>query len=159
MRCRKHPFYLKNHQTVFPGYGPALTLFQEVSRSPHPYLIRALAGFIVLQWKQMKWPMPDGVIPLLKGVFVKKKPVYLLAKELAKQLQSSFHPFFKSIEILWEKEEKHTFSMTKKIPQGEIFLLLDDLLSSEKLLQKAHHCIQRQLGCHVYSLALIEGRF
>lgn len=56
VRCRHKPILPCVRATVFDSESPARLLGLEVPD--------AMAGFALLQWIQLEWPMPDAIVPM-----------------------------------------------------------------------------------------------
>ncbi|MBI5346277.1 MAG: hypothetical protein HZB76_03965 [Chlamydiae bacterium] len=87
--CLVEPLLNVKHFAAFEMLGPAYSLFKALKKNNFTNLSKGAAGFLIAQFINLKWPLPNVVIPS-RGNYLNKDHVYLLAKETAKILDVPF---------------------------------------------------------------------
>ncbi len=116
---------------VFENRGPAATLLKKLNDGEKTYLAQGSAAYMVTQFLQMNWPLPDLVVPVpipfLKRVSLGYNQNSILAHGIAELLQRPVADILKCK----EGDEEHLFLLkTPGVISGKKILLVNDLLNT-----------------------------
>lgn len=126
-QCRKAAHLSAVRATVFDRESPAPLLGVEASY--------AMAGFAVLQWTQLEWPLPDAIIPMSEAT--------ALAKAFANILE---RPFIRALKPCYEYRENCL--------EEDLNLFLIDISSPIEQVQKAVQALSSSFPKRIYLLTL-----
>jgi competence protein ComFC len=63
LRCRKNYHSIHKCAAVFEYEGPASLLIRQLKYSQQTYLAKGIAGFMLMQWGNLGWELPDIIVP------------------------------------------------------------------------------------------------
>lgn len=61
--CSHKTHYYTASAAVFEYMGPAASLIKQLKYGHKPYLAKGIGAFMVGQWANLSWPMPDVIVP------------------------------------------------------------------------------------------------
>ncbi len=128
------------------GYGPALSLLQEMRRRPRKDLAKVIASYIILQYFNVEKEVPDYLIPIPEPWILnlgKKESVnQMIAKEMGclikKPLLSPLKGFFNFSDQTAEIQFKLKSRFLKKghmIVNKNILLIADNIRTKDPFVQ------------------------
>lgn len=112
----------------FEGIGPAGSLLRELQRKKRTALAKDLSAFMALQFKRLKWPWPEIILPV-------SEKEQVLAEELSKWMRCP-----------WKKNEKHAAKCIVLLIENRPFGLQ---LFAEK--------VQKRTPTAIYGLTLLTS--
>lgn len=84
--CQTIDWPLKQTAAVFDHKEAAATFVQRIKYSNQPYLAKAAAAYMAVQFYELKWPIPDIIVPVPISWMRKIERGYNQSFELAAQL-------------------------------------------------------------------------
>lgn len=158
--CRKRPFYLHPHISLFRDEGPIRSLYNEFKKKKSPSIITLLASLTVVGLDQLPFPSFDYIIPLLypsyETFFIKNQGSFLLAEEVAKSLKVSFIPF-----LVQDEDETYKIKGSKSTWEklkGKSILLFQNEIEEGEGIKRCRRALSSYLPKGIYSLAFMEKR-
>jgi hypothetical protein len=130
LQCRKEKWLPIVRAYVFDPESPAHFLGTEA--------LDAMAGFALIQWIQLEWPLPDGIVPMPDADSI------AIGGALARQLNV---PFIRALNSDWSYKED-------RLEEDQELLLFDVSNSIEKL-KKAAYALGEAFPKRVYLLSLL----
>lgn len=130
LQCRQEKILPIARAYVFDPESPARFLGVEA--------IDAMAGFALVQWIQLEWPIPDGIIPMPDADSI------AIGSSLARLLNV---PFIRALNRDWSYKED-------RLEEDQELILFDVSNSIEKL-KKAAYALGEAFPKRVYLLSLL----
>ncbi len=62
--CKPSDLYLHHIASAFDYVGPAASIIRKLKYSNQPYLAKGAGAFLVAQFVQLEWPIPDFIVPV-----------------------------------------------------------------------------------------------
>jgi competence protein ComFC len=170
-RCREKPF-LGHFAAAFDYVGPAATLVKKLKYSNQPYLAQGIAAYLVAQFLELHWPMPDLIIPvpLTFTHWINRgyNQSQLLAEEVAKILNRPIQAA-----IIRESGDFSQAGLSRQqrlALTGESFrlrkhqnlsdktlLLIDDVMTTGSTLNKCAEALVEQCPTAIYGLTVCRA--
>lgn len=130
LQCRQEKILPIARAYVFDPESPARFLGVEA--------IDAMAGFALVQWIQLEWPLPDGIIPMPDADSI------AIGSSLARLLNV---PFIRALNRDWSYKED-------RLEEDQELILFDVSNSIEKL-KKSAYALGEAFPKRVYLLSLL----
>lgn len=165
--CVQYPSHYTRMGSAFAYEGPAASLVRHLKYSNRPYLSQGMSGFLVAQFDQLQWPMPDALIPVPLSFTHWLERGYnqsmLLAQEMGKLLQCPVWDILKrktgdfrqaALNLEQRKAlEGNNFKMKPSFPvEGKILLVIDDVMTSGLTLQRCAETLMAGSPGALYAL-------
>lgn len=88
--CRTKRFAFTGCAAVWELFGPPQTLIRTLKTGKQPALAKVIAAYLVTQWHQLNWPMPDFIVPVpapwIQRIFRSTNAAFSIAEQVAKIL-------------------------------------------------------------------------
>ena len=158
--------------SAFDYGGPAETLVKRFKYSGKGYLAKSAGGFLLAQFSQLEWPIPDIIIPVPLSIshFMIRRynQSFLLAQELGKFLERPVQNILKRREgdysqaRLSKKErrqlsEDSIYLKSKKsssLLKRKTILLVDDVLTTGTTIKRCAEAIFEGDPAVIYAITL-----
>lgn len=164
--CQCPPLYLRM-AAAFDYEGPATSLVKHLKYAQQPYLAKGMAAFLIAQFIELQWPMPDALVPVPLSLAHWFERGYnqsaLLAEEMGRLLQRPvWHILkrrsgdFSQAALTLEQRKaldgksfqcKSSFSCN-----GKTLLVIDDVMTSGLTLRCCAETIQQENSATLYAL-------
>ncbi|MFI5344014.1 MAG: ComF family protein [Chlamydiales bacterium] len=169
--CRGQPSLLYRIGAAFDYIGPAATLIKKLKYANQPHLARGLAAFLIAQYDQLDWPLPDAFIPVPLSFSHWLERGYnqssLIAEEMGRllglpvwhALKRRSGDFSQAGLTLAQRKELNgqPFKLRKKYSlQNRTFILIDDVMTSGTTLRKCAECLMEASPACVYALTVCK---
>ncbi len=151
---KRIPFYRMG--SVFPCFGPAVSLFRQMEHTNHRLFAESIAAYTVLQWHKLGWELPDLVtyVPLvferrLAGCFDGNR---LVALKLASFLNAS------CVDLLFS-DASSTYQFRSKYRdhvQDKVVLIIDGITSSGNTMNKCGEALLSGWPRLIYGLTFLK---
>lgn len=173
LECRQKKRWSLEVAAALEYIGPVTSFIHGLKYGRAPYLARAGASWMVLQWERLQWPQPEVIIPIpmpwMQKVSKGHDHASLLAKEIGKYLQVPvMQPLIRFSDGLpqGKKAKKHRLQLDskefslrqKQTIADKTVLLVDDLLATGTTLQAAAEALSTGYPRKVYGLSLSYQR-
>lgn len=165
--CCQYPSLYLRRAAAFDYEGPAVSLVKRLKYARQPYLAQGMAAFLVAQFDQLQWPMPDALVPVPLSFTHWLERGYnqsaLLAEEMGRLLQRPvWHVLkrrsgdFSQAALTLEQRKaldgkcfkrKSTYSL-----QGKVLLVIDDVMTSGLTLQRCAEALNEGIPAALYAL-------
>lgn len=146
--------------------GPVHTLVKRLKYGQMSYLAKTAAAFMFVQFAQLKWELPDVIVPVPRHVwFQGSNHAALIAKELGKKLGVIVAPVVKRrlgdpaqaklSKIEREMAEAETYYLKQKEEVfGKTLLLVDDVMTTGTTLSHTIETVKEGAPKKLYALTL-----
>jgi ComF family protein len=171
--CLHHPSSYCYQASAFYYEGPAATLVKRLKYGNQPYLAKGMAAFLVVQFDQLQWLLPDALVPVpispLRWLERGYNQTTLLAEEMGKLLQLPTWNALKrdsggysQAALTLEQRKtldpyqfrlKSTYSIKNKT-----LLVIDDVMTSGSTLQRCAEALQQGQPAALYALTFCRTR-
>lgn len=166
--CRSFPSLFLRQASVFDYQGPASSLIKQFKYGNKPYLAKGLAAYLCVQFDALKWPMPDGLIPVPLSFSHRMQRGYnqsaLLAEELGRLLGVPVWHALKrrsndfsqaALSLDQRKALGNVFKLKKKWAiQDKKVMLIDDVRTSGATLNKCAAALCEGYPGSLYALTV-----
>jgi ComF family protein len=166
--CRSSPPLFLRQAAAFDYQGPASSLIKQFKYGNKPYLAKGLGAYLCLQLDALKWPMPDGLVPVPLSFSHRLQRGYiqsaLLADELGKllgipvwgALKRTSNDFSQAaLSLDQRKGLGNVFKLKKKFPiQDKKIMLIDDVRTSGATLNKCAAALCEGHPASLYALTV-----
>lgn len=109
---------------AFDYTGPAASLLTGLVSKKQPYLAKGAGAFLVLQWTNLNWDIPDLIVPVPRPVRQMIRVGYdhnaLLAQEVSRLLEV---PFINA--LTFDDDETPPFRPKRKLDDKSVLLIAD----------------------------------
>lgn len=165
--CAQYPSHFLGMAAAFDYEGPAASLVKHFKYANKPYLARGMAAFLVAQFDQVQWPMPDAIVPVPLSFTHWLDRGYnqsaLLAEELGrfldrpvwkvlKRLSGDYSQAALNLEQRKALEGKRFKKNAKYALEGKIILVIDDVMTSGLTLQRCGEVLGEAHPAALYAL-------
>ncbi len=170
--CHNKSSFLTAMASALDYEGPAETLIKKFKYHDRPYLAESLASFMVMQLFELKWPLPDCIIPVpisqVRLICRGYNQSLLLAKEIGRLLNKPV------IEALGRKsgdfsqaslgyhqrlkmEGDSLFLKRNMDLQDKKVLLIDDVLTTGTTLRRCAEVLIESCPHHIYGMTVCRS--
>lgn len=176
-KCVCYPCYiekptLKRTAAAFDYIGPAASLVTQMKYANQPYLAKGCGGYLALQLLNLKWPMPDVIVPVPLTLSHKLSRGYNQSFLLAKSLGSILNKPVKEIlrrQMLDVSQAgmsrnkrkqltSNSFSMKQNVNiQDLVVLLIDDVYTTGKTMNCCAEILYQGYPKDIYGLSLCRA--
>ena len=157
---------------AFDYIGPAASLIKKLKYGNQPYLAEGAGAFLVAQWGQLKWPVPDAIVPIplsfTHWIDRGYNQTVLLAEQMSKLLEV---PVW---DVLHRKSGDYSqaalslsqrksldgkrFTLKKKFSlEDKTLLLVDDVMTSGSTLKRCAEVLVEGYPTRLYALAFCKA--
>ena len=165
--CLHYPSLYSQMGAAFDYDGPAATLVKRLKYANQPYLASGMAAFLVAQFDQLQWPLPEAIVPVPLSFTHWLERGYnqsaLLADEMGRLLQCPVWQALKrqsgdysqaalTLEQRKNLEGKRFKLNSKYNLQGKILLVIDDVMTSGLTLQRCAETLGAGSPASLYAL-------
>lgn len=165
--CLQYPSSYFRMAAAFDYEGPAVSLVKRLKYANQPYLAQGMAAFLVAQFDQLQWPMPDALVPVPLSFTHWLERGYnqsaLLAEEMSRLLQcpvwhvlkrhsGNFSQAALTLEQRKALEGKCFQRNSDDCVQGKILLVIDDVMTSGLTLQRCAETLSMGHPAVLYAL-------
>lgn len=170
--CSIEKPWLHKLAAAFDYMGPAATLVKQFKYSNKPYLVNALASYMVAQFCLLEWPIPDLIVPVPMSWahFLGRgyNQSALLAKEIARMLGCAYGDVLQRNSGAYSQaglSTKQRLLMTadtihiKKDKQfyDKTLLLVDDVMTTGSTMSRCAEVLISGYPQHIYGLTLCKA--
>jgi len=157
---------------AFDYEGPATSLVRHLKYANRPYLAQGMAAFLVVQFDQLQWPIPDALIPVPLSFTHWLQRGYnqsrLLAEEMGRlltcptwnALKRRSGNFSQAALTLEQRKSMDSQSFRRNLMyplQGKVLLLIDDVMTSGLTLQRCAETLSTGDPAALYALAFCRA--
>lgn len=171
--CQKAPSPFNGVGAALEYFGPAASLVKRMKYSGEPYLAMGASAFLVAQWGQLGWPMPDYIVPapitLLHRLVRGYNQSALLAQGVGRLLNRPVADVLKREHGGWRQAglsklqrrqlSSAAFSLrtTPQLLQDKTVLLIDDVLTTGATLRCCATALASSYPASIYGLCLCSA--
>lgn len=153
--CYQKPLMLNGFCSIFDDIGPAFDLIRQF-QSGKAYLSESFGAFLIDQWSNISWPIPDYIVPVVPSLsswFQKGyNPEGLLAKEMASYLQV---PWLDILKRASYQTEEPCFKLKKRRDLNDsIVLVINGRYDSGKTLRAAAQTLRGGGAAKIYAMSV-----
>lgn len=170
--CQNNPTLFYQMASAFEYVGPAATLVKKLKYANQPHLARGLAAFLLAQFDQLNWPMPDAFIPVpitfshwLDRGYNQSK---LIAEEMGKMLNIPVWDVLKrksgdfsqaGLTLAQRKKmDGNSFKIKNRtILKNKTVILIDDVVTSGTTLAKCAETLVEGAPSCLYALTVCKA--
>ncbi|MBA3722330.1 MAG: ComF family protein [Parachlamydiaceae bacterium] len=152
---------------VFEYVGPAASLIKKLKYGNQPHLAEGAGAFMVAQFVELNWPMPDAIIPVPLSFthWIERgyNQSYLLAHEMSRLMQVP----------VWDALKRHSgdysqaglrleqrknlsgnrFKINKEYPfEDKKLLIVDDVMTSGTTIRRCAEVLSERCPSKLYAL-------
>ncbi len=170
--CFQNPAPYKRAASVFDYQGPASSLIKALKYQSRTDYAKDVAAFMVMQLENLKWPLPDIIIPVPQTTLRKIERGFnqsaLIANHLAQMLN------IETLEVLKRKSGGFSQSSLSKAQReelskdlfycreqtdlsGKIALLIDDVLTTSTTLRCCAAALKEVFPKSIYVLTFCHA--
>lgn len=143
--CSSKPATVQGSASAFDYYGVAAGMIKQLKYGNQPYLARGCGAYMVAQFLQLKWPMPDLIVPVpisLSRLWQRGyNQSHLLAETVSTLLDRPLHPFLKRKSGDYSQaglsqpqrlnlEGSTIYLQSTEKLENQVVLLIDDVLTT-----------------------------
>lgn len=165
--CREGHSIFTGVTAAFDYLGPAASLIKRLKYGNQPYLAKGAAAFLVAQWAQMEWPLPDALVPVPMCFMHRMDRGYnqsdLLAKEAGALLNIPVWDVLRresgdfsqaALDLSRRKSlEGKRFKLKKNSAvAGKKLLLVDDVMTSGSTLRRCAEVLAEGYPSSIYAM-------
>jgi competence protein ComFC len=158
--------------SCFDYIGPARSLVKEFKYSDQPHLAKSLAGFMMIQFQELKWPTPDLItfVPSTLRRLLERgyNQSALLAKAFGELVERPIVPLLKKTQNLPSQTYLNRsyrknlncdlFQLKKKtLIADKIILLIDDVYTTGATLEASAQALLEGYPKRIYGLTLCHA--
>jgi ComF family protein len=170
--CQNKESYLHCCAAAFDYLGPAASLIRKIKYSNRPHLAEGAAAFLIAQWVELGWPVPDLIVPvpisfthwLIRGY----NQSSLLAEGVAKLLDRPVHSPLKRISGDYSQagmnlKQRHALkSSTLQLDKqhrlyDQCVLLIDDVMTTGSTLECCAKVLAEGFPSKIYALTFCRA--
>lgn len=170
--CVQFPSHYHLMAAAFDYEGPPASLVKKLKYGNQPYLAQGMAAFLVAQIDQLKWQMPDFLIPVPMPLIKKLERGYnqseLLAEEMGKllgvpvlkALKRRSGDFSQAALKLEQRKmlEGSSFERDSKYAlEGKVLLVVDDVMTSGLTFQRCAEALLEGNPALLYAIAFCRA--
>lgn len=170
--CSKRTLATTRMAAAFDYVGPAATLIQQMKYGGQPYLAKAAAAFMAVQFYALEWPLPDAIVPVPVSFMRQLQRGFNQSLEMAENL--SFYLKRPVRQALRRRSGGHSQAglprslrlqldsakfVVKKNAElyDKIILLIDDVSTTSTTLHSCAEALQEQCPQAVYALTFCKA--
>jgi competence protein ComFC len=170
--CVKKERFCNYMGSSFEYMGVAKSLIKEFKYYDHPELAKSLSSFMLMQFLELKWPLPDLITFVPSTLTRKLERGYnqseLLAQEFGKLIAIDVKPLLKKTKS--SLSQTYLSSRTRKELQFDLFelrdkdnfadkviLLIDDVCTTGTTLQAAGSALTQGFPKKIYGLTFCHA--
>lgn len=169
--CQLKPSPFFRCGAVFDYNGPPASAIQRLKYSNQPYLAKGLGAFMVTQFEQLRWPLPDAIVPvplsfthwLRRGY----NQSFLIAEEMGKMLsvpvwdilmrRSGDYSQARLRLAQRNRLSESSIQLKKKVQiQDKTLLVIDDVRTSGSTLNRCGEALLEGLPNQLYALVACQ---
>jgi ComF family protein len=166
--CLEGYSIFKGIGAAFDYVGPAASLVKKLKYGNQPQLAQGAAAFLVMQWGQLNWPIPDAIVPVplafTHWIGRGYNQSALLAEHMGSLLKVPVWDVLRresgdfsqaSLSLVQRRAlEGKRFKLTKgHLLADKRLLLLDDVMTSGSTLQRCAEVLAEGCPASLYGLA------
>lgn len=170
--CQNRESQLYRTAAAFDYIGPAASIVRKLKYSNQPYLAEGASAFLVAQWAQLEWPLPDLIVPvpisythwLVRGY----NQSALLAEGVAKLLDRPVHSPLKRLSGDYSQAgmdlkqrkalKKSTLTLDKRHQlYDKRILLIDDVMTTGSTLERCAEVLAEGCPTEIYALTFCRA--
>jgi len=170
--CRQKTPSTDRMAAVFDYEGPAASFVKHFKYGGQSYLAKGAGAYLVMQFLELNWPMPDCVIPMPMAPLRLFERGYnqsvLLAEEVALLLNRPMHNIlqrcggdFSQAGLNHQQRlelRSEAFSVKAKVSlYDQTVLLIDDVMTTGSSLRCCAEVLQELCPQHIYALTLCRA--
>jgi len=172
LKCLKSEPSFDRLAAVFEYAGPAATLVKHLKYANQSYLAEGIGAFLAYQFYQLKWPIPDLIVPVPLSPTHRFSRGYnqseLISIALGKIIGSPVKQILKrrsgdfsqaSLDRTQRREmEGSTFFLQKNaLVQDQTILLIDDVLTTGTTLKRCAEVLWEKAPKNLYGLTFCRA--
>lgn len=165
--CQQRERFLYRCGAAFDYSGPAATIIRALKYGNQPYLAKGAAAFMLQQFINLNWPLPDCIVPVplpLTRRFLRGyNQSELLAEEFGmllgrpvikglKRLSGDFSQSGLNREQRMELSSESFILVKGKLPLDQSILLIDDVFTTGSTMQCCAEALQGAYPTSIYGL-------
>lgn len=169
--CRKIASPFTSAAAVFEYEGPAKTWVHALKYGQKPYLAKGAGAFLVAQFLQLNWPLPDALVPVpiswsrwwQRGYNQTELLARIIGKELnrpvIKALKRSQGHLRQAGLSYWQRKQlpQESFQWNPSISlDDKIVLLIDDVMTTGSTLKQCGNALMNGFPKKIYALTLCK---
>ena len=172
IHCTSFPSLYYRTGAAFDYAGPAASLIRKLKYANQPYLAAGAGAFLMAQFHQLDWPLPDAIIPVPMSFTHWLQRGYnqseLLAKELAAFLKV---PVWNTLERKSGDHSQAGLSLSQRRAlegkhfqlkpsyslQDKTLLVIDDVLTTGSTLNKCAETLMGGFPASLYALTFCRA--
>lgn len=170
--CKKQTRFLSRQAAVFEYLGPAATLIKRLKYGQQPYLAKGAGAFMLAQWSELNWQLPDALVPVPISFTHWLERGYnqseLLAQAMSELMQipvwnvlgrksGDYSQAGLSIAQRKALQSKHFYLKSGYSLQDKTLLLIDDVSTSGSTLNRCAEVLMEGCPSQVYGLTLCKA--
>ena len=170
--CSKTPSVFNGVAAAFDYAGPAATLMRKLKYSDSPYLAEGMSAYLVAQLIQLKWPLPEVIVPVPITLTHLMQRGYnqsrLLADGVAKLLQcpikealtrkmGDFSQAGLNKKQRMQLKGNHFQLKKEQALQDKCILIIDDVMTTGSTLRHCATSLLTECPSHIYALTVCKA--
>ena len=172
IQCAKKKSSLTSIAAAFEYKGAPSTLVKEFKYGNKPFLSQGLGSFMTAQFIELKWPIPDLIIPVPQSLshwltrgynqaeLLSDSMGLIIERPVVKALTRKSDDFSQAGLALSQRLKLNGNSISLKKNQNlkdKIILLVDDVLTTGMTLQKCAEALLEDYPNCIYALTLCQA--
>lgn len=169
--AKDQPFH--HVAAAFNYEGPAATLIKKMKHGSQPHLSKGAGAFLAAQWVQLKWPMPEVIIPVPQKLSHWLQRGYnqscLLANAMGSLLSCPVEPILRSTQEGFSqtgmtREQRMQLPLNRvrvkkkhRDLSDKVILLIDDVMTTGTTLRTCAQALLEECPSSIYALALCRS--